>query len=277
MKQQGFSLIELMIAGLIGTFLLISLMNLFITTNRSVSLSDALSQNQETGRFALDYMTRFIRIAGYAETFDSQTFPELYTLSAGANINCNGAQAEACAGNDLPGIKGDRIAITFSSRANVQTRTCSGQLVGGDGVGGQIYVNVFWVSEDQGSEGDLVCRTFLHNTGWLDNAPVSIVSNVESLQFQVGLGDQKGASSYEPIDVVLNNPSLTENIRSIKIAILTTSADSNDVEAVQTNKDLRQYAILDGPLMEFDDGQLRSVFTSTIELPNAITKAAMSN
>ena len=279
MKQKGFTLIELMIALLIGVFLLIGLMNLFISTNRSVTLSDAMSQNQETGRFTMDYITRYLRSAGYQENFSVQSFPEVFVTSAG--IDCAGAQAIACALNDDPNIRGDRLAVAFlSSEDNVMT-TCAGTAVGGGGpgTGNEVIVNLFWVNLDPGdpSDKELRCQGYNHTTeNWVDDNPVALIRNIEAFHFQVGLAtanNEKSASRYVPVDQVDD----TELIRSIKIAVLTTSEDNTNQRAIQTNIQERKYAVLDADEITVTDGQLRQIFSSTVELPNAIANAALVN
>lgn len=64
-KHRGFSILELMVALLIGTILMGGAVSIFIgnkNTNRMVS---ELSRMQEAGRFIIDYMSKEIRLAGY--------------------------------------------------------------------------------------------------------------------------------------------------------------------------------------------------------------------
>lgn len=280
--NKGFSLIELMVAGLIGTFLMLGLMNLFITTNKSITLSDGISQNQETGRFAMDYMTKFVRLAGYSEDFTVYV-PPIFTTSG--VVTCAGTEAEACAQNDVVDIRGDRLAIAFVASGDVgsEIRTCTGTLVGGPLNGQQSLVNVFWVSAEPDTDKELRCRTYSRDNGdWLD-APVSIVDHVENMQFQIGIADpadptDKRSAAYVSVDQLADqgNTITQALVRSIRISILTTSSDDSNDQKLQSNKEMRRYAVLDGPLLELEDGSIRNIFTNTIELPNAI-ETAQSN
>lgn len=281
-RQSGFTLIELMIAGFIGVFILTGLMNLFITTNKSVTLSGSLSQNQETGRFAMDYMTKFIRTAGYTEDFTQTTYPIFIANSAVVNpITCSGNQALACSENNPAGIRGDRLSIPFvvGDMNNDIMRTCTGTLVGGPVNGQQNLVNVFWVSDDADTIRELRCRTFDRtNNDWLDN-PVSIINNVERFEFQIGVAsseEDKYASRYINLDTLEADPNTTLNhVRSIRIAILTTSQDSDDVNKTQSTIKERKYVLLDAPEFSFEDSNLRNIFINTVELPNMIEPAAL--
>lgn len=62
---QGLSLIELMIALLIGSILMIGVVQIFSASRTAYQLSEGMSRVQENGRFAMDYLQRDIRMAGH--------------------------------------------------------------------------------------------------------------------------------------------------------------------------------------------------------------------
>ena len=63
--QRGLTLVELMIAMLLGLFLIGGLLQIFISSQQTYRMQEALSRLQENGRFAIDFMTRDIRLAGF--------------------------------------------------------------------------------------------------------------------------------------------------------------------------------------------------------------------
>jgi type IV pilus assembly protein PilW len=63
--EAGLSLIELMIALLIGSILLLGVVQVFSASRTAYQLSEGMSRTQENGRFALDYLQRDIRMAGH--------------------------------------------------------------------------------------------------------------------------------------------------------------------------------------------------------------------
>lgn len=63
--QQGFSLIELMIALIIGLVLTGGAIQIFISSKATYRLESALARMQETGRYIVDAMAKDIRMAGY--------------------------------------------------------------------------------------------------------------------------------------------------------------------------------------------------------------------
>lgn len=65
-SARGFSLVELMIALLIGLIIAIGVVQIFGATRSTYQLDESLARAQENGRFALEFLTQDIRHAGYA-------------------------------------------------------------------------------------------------------------------------------------------------------------------------------------------------------------------
>lgn len=63
--QTGFSLIEVMIAMVLGLFLMGSIVQFFVASRQSNRVHEATSRLQETGRMALAIMSRDIRMADF--------------------------------------------------------------------------------------------------------------------------------------------------------------------------------------------------------------------
>ncbi|MGA9851445.1 MAG: PilW family protein [Gammaproteobacteria bacterium] len=64
-KQTGLSLVELMIATVVGLILLAGVLSIFLSSRQSYGINSAVGQIQESGRFALDFMSTATRKAGY--------------------------------------------------------------------------------------------------------------------------------------------------------------------------------------------------------------------
>lgn len=64
-KQQGMSMIELMIGVLLSSFLLMGLMQIFDGNKRTNTLQQAFARVQESGRIASEIIARDIRMADY--------------------------------------------------------------------------------------------------------------------------------------------------------------------------------------------------------------------
>ena len=63
--QAGFSLIELMIAMLLGVFLIGGLISVFIASSQNYRVQQALTQVQDKGRFAIKKMRQDVQQAGF--------------------------------------------------------------------------------------------------------------------------------------------------------------------------------------------------------------------
>ncbi len=64
-KQVGLSIIEIMVALLLSSLLLLGLFQVFTSNSQSFRLNEANSRVQETGRIALEILSRAVRNAGY--------------------------------------------------------------------------------------------------------------------------------------------------------------------------------------------------------------------
>lgn len=64
-REHGFTLVELMIAMAIGLMVIASAVTVFSGSRKSIDLNSALTDIQDSARFALDAITRDIRMAGF--------------------------------------------------------------------------------------------------------------------------------------------------------------------------------------------------------------------
>jgi len=66
LEQTGYTLVEILVAMVIGLFLMGGIIQLFIGTKQSYRVEDALSRIQENARFALDIIGQDARMTSYA-------------------------------------------------------------------------------------------------------------------------------------------------------------------------------------------------------------------
>lgn len=74
---RGVSLVEMMIAITLASFLLIGLIQVFAGSKAAYQLSEGLSRSQENGRFALEFMQRDIRMAGHFGCVNQRALMEI--------------------------------------------------------------------------------------------------------------------------------------------------------------------------------------------------------
>jgi len=84
-RQQGFSLIELMVALLIGLLLLGAMLNAFLSSKVTYSTQSALAKVQENARFAMEIVGREVRQAGYQGCSVNNSFAN--TVNTGASYD----------------------------------------------------------------------------------------------------------------------------------------------------------------------------------------------
>ncbi|WP_374014112.1 PilW family protein [Pseudoxanthomonas koreensis] len=85
----GLTLIELMIALLIGSMLVLGLVQVFGAARSAYQLSEGIARVQENGRFALDFLQRDIRMAGHFGCVNDQSHRQV-TGSLTSHFAANG-------------------------------------------------------------------------------------------------------------------------------------------------------------------------------------------
>ncbi len=148
-RQKGFTLIEIMIALLLGIFLTSGVIQMFLGSKQSYRMQDNLSRLQENGRFAMYFIARDIRMSGYwgcvknndnvitnnIDTTDSDYDATIHAFTnsiTGTNGTVDGTNPALDASDSIT-IKGafdSGVRITASSSAVSALSTASGQSVG---------------------------------------------------------------------------------------------------------------------------------------------------
>ncbi|MCP3675718.1 MAG: pilus assembly protein PilW, partial [Gammaproteobacteria bacterium] len=64
-KQRGISIVEIMIAVTISLILLAGIGQIYLSNKQTYRMTDAVSRLQESGRFAMNFITQSVRSAGH--------------------------------------------------------------------------------------------------------------------------------------------------------------------------------------------------------------------
>jgi type IV pilus assembly protein PilW len=64
-SQRGLTLVEIMVALVIGLILMAGVIELFVGSKQTYTLHESMSRVQENGRFAIDQLSRDLRMAGH--------------------------------------------------------------------------------------------------------------------------------------------------------------------------------------------------------------------
>lgn len=293
--QQGVSLIELMIAGVISLLASYFVMSILITTNQTASKSATLSQAQETGRYTISWLESAISRAGYNPSIEESVqqkvenyFPFATLCPVGAplppanNANCTFESSDPS--------EGDRIAVNrhFSetSDAEYESEDCVGNDLSGRVVEGALLTDVFWVDRDTLSDGvdysDLVngienydnpnayddilrCVTYDENGVALNDA-ATLASGIEGLQAIYGEATTDARGDMVSLSYVsANNIQQRDfsSVTTVKLAILTRSFSEDPVSRKSS-----RYILLDADPYLFNDGVIRQILSTTINLYN---------
>lgn len=86
-KQKGLSLVELMVAMLLGLVLMAGVLQVFLASKRTYTYQTALSRVQENGRIAQEFFSRDIRMAGYTGCASGSYGALTNTLNQSTSVN----------------------------------------------------------------------------------------------------------------------------------------------------------------------------------------------
>jgi type IV pilus assembly protein PilW len=242
--QKGFSLVELMVAMLISSIVVIGIIQIFVSNRESFRVQANLGRLQENSRFALEHFSRVVRLAGYqGDDAGDWVLGPLSTTNGGV-VPIGGTN------NNVSGS--DTVTVFYMGNADGFVRDCQGTQVGaGDVVGNQFSLN---------GSNQLQCATNLNGAAF--GAAVPLIDDVEALHVLYGLdSDGDGsANQYVPSTGVAN----FENVVSVRIGLLLLSADDGVTPLADTNN----YVVVDETIAAPGDRRLRRVLTTTIELRN---------
>lgn len=266
-KQNGFSIIELLVAVVISMLLLTGVIQVFLASKQTYTTNEAASRLQENGRFALEFIAQSARHAGYVEPANTTASKPAPIAIPGA-ATCNTPQV--CSSNGA-GNASDAIGFTLQPRlleGNVR-RDCLGSVVG-DANNIDLIINQFVIipAASAADHPALGCRSWnINDNSWISGAsPASLIDGIDALQIQYGLSsnssDLNSANQYVSAERVtaLNK---WNDVAAIRIAVL-----ANSVERTNPPTPARPYVLLDAAPIFIDDGKARQVFTTTIKLRN---------
>ena len=199
--QRGFTLVELMIAILVGLFLTGGLVMMLQSNRRSFTNQNQLSQLQDSERMAMNIITDMVQIAGY--------FPDPTTNTALSTMPAITAPMTLPATQYLSGVHaaaapGDTLTVRFASQPNDGILNCAGTSNSTAAI--QSYINTFFVNNSQ----QLVCRMGLGGAAYTDypligEGTANAVIKVTNLQVLYGIdttGSSNNVNQYQTADQV---------------------------------------------------------------------------
>lgn len=246
--QRGFTIIELMVAMVIGLLIMQAVLSIFSSSKRSQTTRDSMSTMQENGRVAISRLQRGLSPAGYPMhqnnvpiVLDDLTYPGM----AGS------ADGDAAAG--------DRVTIAFRPAASGEGITYTEDCLGNPGTLNGMIVNSFFV--------DAASSTLRCEGSGGQTQPLA--EGVESMHVLYGLDNNEDgyADTYVTatrlIDEVKGDVDLSLAVVSIRVSILV-----NSLQLATDQTQARTYTLLGVNVQAANDFLQRRVFTTTIPLRN---------
>ena len=287
-KQKGFSLIELMVAMMIGIFLIFAVVSSYSGSKASSTMRAELGEMESNARIAMSFLRGGIEHAGYPSSYvhiiekpfltardgnikgfvcgtdnDGNNYESLqeasfinnndrYTKDGGATSEA--VQPDRITISYMPDNPQDDKAVYWKDCAGTYTEAdiaarCSADPIVGQGALAIVY-NSYFVDD-----AELKCTSSR-------NITIPIASGIENIQFRYGLKNADGSIQYQKADIVEQNDDWKKVI-SVHVAMLVRS-----VNEVKTTAESRSFLLLDEAVTTQEDRYLRKVYTSLIHLPN---------
>lgn len=241
-KQQGLTLIEIMVAVTLSLVLLAGVLQIFTSTKASYNLQSGIGRLHENARFALDIMSQNISMAGFADlSMTGTTIDAFNTANTQDNVTPNVTLGFTVADETAS----DTIDVNYQAIAN-----CTGTQVNGGAFG--VATDRYYLNGT-----DLMCIGNGNAAG-----AVIIAQGVENMQILYGVDDDADGISNRYVSA--SNVTSFDDVVSVRIAILIDS-----VENVSGSQDTNTYNLLNSPALgPFNDNVYRRIFTRTVLLRN---------
>lgn len=277
--QAGLSLIELMVAMALSSFLILGIVQIYIDNKRSYSFQQSQSENLEGSRYALLLLQQELSKAGYRRRPD-EPFDFAFPALSGNVAGCGEFKAGAAAKR----ISQSEICIRYQPRDQID-RDCLGDLPvtatalesGPYTSTQEIIIERLWFEEGDGTApGRLNCtRVHTDMAGTVKAAASSgeLIAGIVDLRFELGTGssaDPRSVSQYTIDDT--NDPVLA--VRYVALMRSSGSSLRDSISAADALKNWQTITGLDdsdaklATLKNDDKGQLYQVSQSSVTLRN---------
>jgi len=233
--EQGFTIIEIMVAITLSLILLYGVTNIFLGSRTSYKLQTGMARMQENARFALDSLARSVGMAGAQRTIAFDTANTQEAATADATLGFTAANGQAS----------DTISVNYTA-----TQDCLGNPLAAP-PGGPTTASFTIARDPVTNISNLYCN----------GQPLA--EGIQNMQILYGVDtDTDGVAN---IYVSANNVPNWSEIATVRIAILASTVDDTDV----TNTNV--YRLLNTPpIGPFNDEQGRKVYSRTIMVRNYI-------
>lgn len=261
--QRGLSMIELMVALAISSFLIVGVTQIYIDNKRSYTFQQSQSENQEGARYSLIFLQQELAKAGYRRRPDE---PIDSAFKAENLSGCNFA-----AGQTVMRISASSVCIRYQPRDS-NDRDCQGNAVATAAdftspytKSTENFVERIWFDS---ANNNLVCTRQAGTT----TKDAIMMSGLADLRFVFGVGS---AASPRNITQYTASPTTTQPILAVRFITLTRSSSNYVRDASTADNALQNWKDYSGAtaaevtaLKNADKSQLYQFSQNTVTLRN---------
>ncbi|USE37535.1 PilW family protein [Endozoicomonas sp. SCSIO W0465] len=252
--QKGFSIIEMMLAFIMGLIVAGSALQLMVSNSRSANVNEFIATAQENGRHSLYIMSTEFRKAGFRSGSGVSPIQPFYRGRCEGDTICT---------VDGGGTDSDRIAIQYEPMPDPnsgQIEDCTGAVV----TAGALTADVYFVDQDSANNNisTLFCRGYDPLTGTPRGSAQAVVQGVERLQVVYGTAPAgtKMINQYVTASAVAD----WRQVLGIRVGVLVSAGEPSRVFDQRT----RTYNLLNSGNMPLNDQTPRYMYSTAIRLNN---------
>ena len=266
-RQRGLSLLEMLVAMVIGLFITVGIASIYVGNKRSSITTNEYTVLQDNGRAVLEMLTEVIQHTGYKSTSVSPN-NNAFITSPVAVSSCNDGSENVVDTSVFSAIQnntalGDTVGISFVGDSRL-SRDCGRndlptecQLSSGAPSDAARIYNYFTVRRAASGVPVLVCG------GSRSNGFQELSEGVENLQLTYG----EDQDSNGVADRYVNSDNVSDwgRVVSVSVAVLVRSS-----REVLKTAEPRRYQLSDDAVIATNDKYMRGVFKTTIRLRNML-------
>lgn len=270
-RQKGLSLLELLVAMAISSFLILGVTQIYLDNRRSYSFQQNLSENQESSRYIQLMLHQHLTKAGYRR--EPYIDPELIFPSTNVFNECNFSKGQTVVRN------GSSLCIRYQPR-DTKDRNCSGNLPEtSDDIKNPYQTPVtaieiinerYYIDKLNNSLRCQAAHTNQEGTELKNHPSAELIRGLVALNFEFGLGSSADTRS---VHKYVTSPSGTDTILAVRYSILLRSTNTRLRDAVDFETAIANWKTLTGVSdtdITDDNGQLYQVTQRTVSLRNLL-------
>lgn len=150
--QTGMTLIEIMIALLLGAFLLGGIIKIFVNAKQTYAMQEGLSRLQENSRYALDILSKDLRLSGFQGCIsvsdltptNTATAPIIAPTPATVIVGYNGSEASPVTNTWTPALSASLSGLTTAITPGTDVIT----VIYGESCGGYLSADMASATAD---------------------------------------------------------------------------------------------------------------------------------